>query len=168
VVPLTELRGHHRETLDVPRWIRREAFLRYHLKNYETCIGPLCYVRVWGERAQCSRNWRPSRCRDAHLRWLGMKLRVAPLLFTVLAHPALAQAPSDKPAGCTVRGEVLQEPGDKPVRKVTVQLISSVRDESVAYSAATDVEGRFSISDYLRYQAWALPAVRRAYWVLPH
>jgi hypothetical protein len=76
-----------------------------------------------------------------------MKLRFAAVLLSLLAHSVAAQAPSNKPSGCTVRGEVLQEPGDKPIRKADVQLSPLSQDESTVYSAATDAEGKFIISD---------------------
>lgn len=76
-----------------------------------------------------------------------MKLRHAPLWLALLAHPAWAQAPADKPVTCTVQGQVLQEPGNKPMRKVRVELSSSAQEEDVTYSATTDPEGKFTIFD---------------------
>lgn len=76
-----------------------------------------------------------------------MKLRCALFWLAMLAHPVVSQVPADKSAVCTLQGQVLQEPGDRPFRKVKVQLISSAQDEPVTYSATTDPEGKFTISD---------------------
>jgi protocatechuate 3,4-dioxygenase beta subunit len=85
----------------------------------------------------------------------GMKLCCAPFLLALLAHPVLVQAPSGKPTACTLRGEVRQTPGDKPIRKIKVQLTSSPldpardsgQDEDITYVANTDAEGKFTFSD---------------------
>ncbi|HSY93615.1 MAG TPA: carboxypeptidase-like regulatory domain-containing protein [Candidatus Binatus sp.] len=76
-----------------------------------------------------------------------MKLFLAPLMLGLLAHSGSAQTPSEKPPACTVQGQVIQEPGSGPMRKVKVQLTSEAQDENVAYSVTTDAEGKFNISD---------------------
>jgi hypothetical protein len=88
-----------------------------------------------------------------------MKLHHAPflliLLAPVLVRPVFAQSSSEKPVACTLRGEVLQEPGDKPLRKIKVQLTSSApdaaqssaQDGDTTYTATTNPEGKFIISD---------------------
>jgi hypothetical protein len=65
------------------------------------------------------------------------------ILFSI----ASAQTPSDKPKLCAIQGQVLQALGNKPIRKVTVQLTSSTQDDDVTYSATTDAEGKFRIAE---------------------
>lgn len=60
---------------------------------------------------------------------------------------ASAQTLSDKPKLCTIQGQVLQEPDSKPIRKVTVRLLSSAQDDDVTYTSTTDTEGKFTISE---------------------
>jgi protocatechuate 3,4-dioxygenase beta subunit len=77
-----------------------------------------------------------------------MSFRYAPLWLALLAPALLAQAPAAKPAACSLQGQVLQEPGSKPMRKVKVQLTPSAQEEEyVTYGATTDPEGKFTISD---------------------
>ena len=56
---------------------------------------------------------------------------------------------SDKPAGFTVTGHVLQDPSGQPLRKVEVQLNPRNGQSSDAYSATTDAEGKFQIENVL-------------------
>src|SRR4029077_15556951 len=56
---------------------------------------------------------------------------------------------SDKPAGFTVTGHVLQDPSGQPLRKVEVQQNPRNGQSSDAYSATTDAEGKFQIENVL-------------------
>lgn len=81
-----------------------------------------------------------------------MKCRT--LLFAVLFATTLAaQTPAPKePAKCTVQGQVVQEPGGQPLKKVNIRLAGSG-----GYAAVTDAEGHFKIEDVMpgNYRMWA-------------
>jgi 5-hydroxyisourate hydrolase-like protein (transthyretin family) len=68
----------------------------------------------------------------------------------VLVATAEAQTSATKPpTGCTVQGQIVQEPGGRPIRKADVTLsdtVEGVRGET-EYSTVTDVEGRFKFED---------------------
>ena len=84
-----------------------------------------------------------------------LSLAFAVLLTAILAAQTTAPnvpAPSDKgkdkePAKCTVAGQVVQEPGDRPMRKATIQLTPVDQDEGTAYTADSDAEGRFKFDN---------------------
>lgn len=72
----------------------------------------------------------------------------------LLATVAVAQNPSpSRQALCTVSGQVVQEPGGMPIRKVLVSVpknegsttFSSDRDPQNRYTTLTDAEGRFRL-----------------------
>ena len=71
------------------------------------------------------------------------------LLFVImLAGASTAQTPAPKGvAKCTVQGEVIQEPGEQPLKKANIKLMGQGQDGSSNYSAATDAEGYFKIED---------------------
>ncbi len=74
--------------------------------------------------------------------------------YLLLATVAAAQNPSpSRRALCTVSGQVVQEPGGMPIRKVLISLpknegtttFSSDRDPQNRYATLTDAEGRFRL-----------------------
>ncbi len=74
-------------------------------------------------------------------------MKIWPLILLLASFPALAQSPANRESqDCTFAGRVVRDPGDIPVRKATVQILS---DKSMAegkeYSAITDAEGHFRI-----------------------
>jgi protocatechuate 3,4-dioxygenase beta subunit len=60
---------------------------------------------------------------------------------------ALQMNSSTAAADLRVKGKVLQEPGDQPIRKATVQLTAEDEHTSNQYAATTDAEGLFTIED---------------------
>ena len=85
-----------------------------------------------------------------------MRLAMGVFGSLLLTAPAAAQAaPSAKQSLCTVSGQVVQEPGGTPLRKVLVSLTSSAtprevislngEGEASPYAAVTDAEGHFQI-----------------------
>ena len=89
--------------------------------------------------------------------WAEVSLRFLALvlygMFASLASAGQATAPQQTTASIpqgpleTVRGKVLQEPGDQPIRKASVKLRSDERESGEQYSAVTDEEGRFKIDE---------------------
>lgn len=69
------------------------------------------------------------------------------LLACLLFAPASgAQTPAaDHPANCTVQGQIIQQSGGLPIRKVALELISASENwqDEPEYRAVTDAEGRF-------------------------
>jgi hypothetical protein len=80
-----------------------------------------------------------------------MKCRT--ILFAVLCVTTLAAQTSapKEPAKCTVQGQVVQEPGGQPLKKVNIRLAGSG-----GYATVTDAEGHFKIEDVTpgNYQLW--------------
>ncbi len=74
------------------------------------------------------------------------------LLFAVLFATAAAQAlvpnKDDKePAKSVVAGQVVQEPGSRPIRKANLQLTPVDQDDGTTYTATSDTEGHFKIEN---------------------
>ena len=84
-----------------------------------------------------------------------LSLAFAVLLTASLAAQTTAPnapAPNDKdkdkePAKCIVAGQVVQEPGGRPIRKATIQLTPVDQEAGTTYSADTDAEGHFKIDN---------------------
>lgn len=80
-------------------------------------------------------------------------MRLSLVLLSCLLIPSAiaAQTPSSKqPANCTVQGQIIQQPGGQPIRKVNVWFYSAgehQESEEQQYSAVTDADGRFRIDD---------------------
>lgn len=76
-----------------------------------------------------------------------MKFWIAILAYFVLPIALRGQTVPSKPAtNCTVRGQMVQQPGGNPIRKVNIRLFGVGKhgeSEEVEYSAVTDAEGRF-------------------------
>jgi len=76
-------------------------------------------------------------------------MKSALFLFTplVLCAFAFAPTPAKEPALCTVQGQVVEDPGAKPIRKVQIQMasLSEEQGEQSVYTALTDAEGRFTL-----------------------
>jgi hypothetical protein len=75
-----------------------------------------------------------------------MKSRLS-LVFPVLIVTTLAaQASAPKEHGkCALGGQVIQEPGGRPIRKATLELTRDDREDGTSYTAVTDAEGHFKI-----------------------
>jgi hypothetical protein len=75
------------------------------------------------------------------------------LLYGMFASVASATPPQQPMASTpqgplgTVQGQVLQEPGDQPIRKASVKLRSDEQVSGEKYSAMTDEQGRFKIEE---------------------
>lgn len=76
-----------------------------------------------------------------------MKLLLIAFSCLVAASFALQNASPKKPAGITIQGKVLQEPGGQPIRKANVQFSARDGQSNGQYSDTTDAEGRFKIDD---------------------
>lgn len=63
---------------------------------------------------------------------------LALLSFIEAQTPALGQL-----TNCTVRGQIVQQPGGSPIRKADIRLLG----DEAQYAAVTDAEGRFTIED---------------------
>ncbi len=72
------------------------------------------------------------------------------ILLLVVATSALAVAASGAQGkgseACTVFGQVLQEPGGQPVRKVDIQLVGAGSEQAVGYQTSSDTDGKFNLS----------------------
>jgi protocatechuate 3,4-dioxygenase beta subunit len=64
------------------------------------------------------------------------------LIVTTLAAQALAPKEHAK---CALGGQVIQEPGGRPIRKATLELTRDDREDGTSYTAVTDAEGHFKI-----------------------
>ncbi len=94
-----------------------------------------------------------------------LSLAFAVLLTAILAAQTTAPnapAPNDKdkdkePAKCMVAGQVVQEPGGRPIRKATIELTPVDQEDGTTYTADTDPEGRFKIDNIKpgQYTLWA-------------
>ena len=75
-----------------------------------------------------------------------MKLFVIALSLCLVSTAFATQAsvPQQTPT-VSIRGKVLQEPGEQPIRKATVKLRQTT--SATQYSATTDSEGQFAIDD---------------------
>ena len=60
---------------------------------------------------------------------------------------AAQMVPSQQTSTQNIRGKVLQEPGEQPIRKVNVHLNEQMGAAAAQYSAVTDSQGQFSIED---------------------
>jgi len=73
------------------------------------------------------------------------------LLFGFLLLSATeAQIPASKPpSNCTVQGQIIQQPGGQPIRKVNVRLSGTAEEQGDAADlvAVTDADGHFKIED---------------------
>jgi hypothetical protein len=77
-----------------------------------------------------------------------VKLFPIALCFSLVPiNPAFQTSPSEKTPMATVRGRVLQGPGGPPVRKANVQLNGLLGGKLGQYSAITDAEGQFTVSE---------------------
>jgi hypothetical protein len=77
-----------------------------------------------------------------------MKSRLS-LVFPVLIVTTLAAqvaAPKEH-AKCALGGQVIQEPGGRPIRKATLELTPDDREDGTNYTAVTDAEGHFKIDN---------------------
>ncbi len=77
-----------------------------------------------------------------------MKSRLS-LVFPVLIVTTLAAqvaAPKER-AKCALGGQVIQEPGGRPIRKATLELGPDDREDGTSYTAVTDAEGHFKIDN---------------------
>jgi hypothetical protein len=73
-----------------------------------------------------------------------LSLVFAVLIPTMLA--AQASAPKER-AKCVVGGQVIQEPGARPIRKANIELTPDDQEEGTSHTAVTDPEGRFKIDN---------------------
>ncbi len=77
-----------------------------------------------------------------------MRFRLSLALALLLATTLAAQSPGSKePAKCAVGGQVIQEPGGQPIRKVNVELTPVDQEHGTSYTAVTDAEGHFKIDN---------------------
>ena len=78
-----------------------------------------------------------------------MKFLLVVLSCLPLASAIYAQTPAPKPPNCTVQGQIVQEPGGRPIRKVGVSLLGATDEErgETEYATASDAEGRFRFED---------------------
>jgi len=70
------------------------------------------------------------------------------LSFLLLTAIVRAQSAESRPACCTVQGQIVQQAGGLPIKKVDVRLFSVgefQESEDIKYAAVTDAEGRFKI-----------------------
>src|ERR1700747_3366309 len=72
---------------------------------------------------------------------------IALCLSLVPINWAFQTSPSEKSPMATVRGRVLQGPGGPPIRKANVQLNGLLGGKLGQYSAITDAEGQFTVSE---------------------
>jgi hypothetical protein len=63
------------------------------------------------------------------------------------ACPSFAQNSSTNPQPSSISGIVIQQPGEQPLKKVTVEVVSEERQQSNNYTGTTDAEGRFHIDN---------------------
>lgn len=76
-----------------------------------------------------------------------MKFCLSPVLVFLCVYSA-AQAPATKePAKCSVEGQVVQEPGSRPLRKANLELTPVDHEEGTKYSTTSDAEGHFKIEN---------------------
>jgi hypothetical protein len=77
-----------------------------------------------------------------------MKSRLS-LVFAVLIPTTLAaQAPAPKErAKCVLGGQIIQEPGARPIRKANIDLTPDDQEEGTSYTAVSDAEGHFKIDN---------------------
>ncbi|MCU1318157.1 MAG: hypothetical protein JWN63_3479, partial [Candidatus Acidoferrum typicum] len=68
-------------------------------------------------------------------------------LFLVSTAFALQANLSQQTPPLNIRGKVLQEPGNQPIKKANVQLNGRTGPSAAQYSAITDSEGQFAIDD---------------------
>lgn len=72
-----------------------------------------------------------------------------PLLILLLTTAfSLSQDPPKQPKLCSVEGQVVEDPGGKPIRKVEIQMAgadAASAGEPSIYSATTDAEGHFAM-----------------------
>ena len=73
-----------------------------------------------------------------------LSLVFAVLIATTLA--AQASAPKER-AKCALGGQVIQEPGGRPIRKATLELTPDDQADGTSYTAVTDAEGHFKIDN---------------------
>ena len=67
------------------------------------------------------------------------------VFVTILAaQTSTVQSTTKESKNCTVEGQVVQEPGAQPLRKVTVTMFSE-DEEDKSYTEVTDVDGHFKI-----------------------
>jgi len=80
------------------------------------------------------------------MKFLLVVLSCLPLLCAIEA-----QTPASKPpTNCVVQGQIVQEPGGRPIRKANVSLSSGASDEELGetdYATVTDAEGRFKFEN---------------------
>ena len=75
-----------------------------------------------------------------------MHLRLPLLHFVLLSCLGFAQTnPTDGSKAFTLRGEVIEDPGGHPLRKVDLRFTSRSGQKNDEYTATTDVEGKFQI-----------------------
>lgn len=72
------------------------------------------------------------------------------LVCTVALAAAMAQGPdTSKPSKASLEGSVVKEPSGEPLKKAILELIGHDQEESGNYTATSDPEGHFRISDIL-------------------
>lgn len=77
-----------------------------------------------------------------------MRSRLWLVLAVLLATTLAAQTTAPKePAKCIVQGQVVQEPGGRPIRKATLELTPDDQKDRTSYTSVTDAEGRFKIEN---------------------
>ncbi len=78
-----------------------------------------------------------------------MKFLLVVLSCLPLVSDIEAQTPAPKPSNCTVQGQIVQEPGGRPIRKVEVSLLGATGEErgETEYATVSDAEGRFRFED---------------------
>jgi hypothetical protein len=65
----------------------------------------------------------------------------------VCAYPSVAQSTTANTQPSSISGIVVQQPGDQPLKKVTVEIVSEDRQQSANYTETTDAEGRFHVNN---------------------
>ena len=77
-----------------------------------------------------------------------MKSCLSLVLPVLIVSTLAAQAASPKEhAKCALGGQVIQEPGGRPIRKATLELTRNDREDGTSYTAVTDAEGHFKIDN---------------------
>lgn len=77
-----------------------------------------------------------------------MGLRLSVLLLALFSSLCVAQtSPSESSKTLTVRGQVIQDPGGQPLRKVDLRFTARSAEHSDDYTATTDAEGKFQIEN---------------------
>lgn len=82
-----------------------------------------------------------------------MRMKVAIIVVGILALTLCTEAQTaetpKEPAKASLEGSVVKEPGGEPIKKAIIEVIGENQGEGENYTATSDAEGRFKISDIL-------------------